>query len=748
VYERVLDWHPATGLLSPGSRVAAPTATRHSAIRKQSGTFYTPQPLAEFVVRRTLAPLVAGASAHEIARLRVLDLAMGSGAFLVAACRFLADAYGRALLSEGGIAPEDFDAERRADIRRLIAERCLAGVDLNGTAVQLARLSLWLITLAHGRPLGFLDHALRVGNSLVGASPDDLRRTDGLRRPRPAALPLFDDEALASSLRLTAEPLHRLRLTRDDSVADVRAKETLWSGLTGSNSPLEHWRMAAHLWCARWFLPGATRPIGAPELRALIDTLLRDDRTLSRPDVELRLQQARDIAAREHFFHWTLEFPDVFFDDAGVPKARPGFDAVIGNPPWEVLRNDDPPGAPDDGDQRRSGSLLRFIRESGIYRACDRGHLNLYQPFLERAQALVRPGGRVGLVMPWSFASDDGSARLRRSLLEEESVDTLIGIDNARGLFPIHRGLRFVVLVTGAGRPGRQVDARFGISEAAALEALPGRRDPLAPDGLPRITASALLQVGGAQARIPDLRHPGDLAFLQQLTAAFPPIGAAEGWQARFGRELNATDDRPAFGAVGLPVIEGKHLAPFHVDTTRAAWCVSHENACRLLRDRRFERPRLGYRDVSGAGNRLTLIAAIVPANVVTTHTIFCLRAPIDDERAQLLCALFNSYVLNAVVRMLMGGHVTTSLVEQLPVPVWTGDSDQRRLAALARRLQSGAAVPEEAAELQALAATLFGVGPDAFEMLLERFPLVPVEERRLAAAARRAGARRRSIGR
>ena len=133
VYERVLD-------LDPSAPTRQGPANRHSRHRKRTGTFYTPQRLAEFVVRRTLAPLVLGRSADEILALRVVDPAMGSGAFLVAACRYLAGAYERALIDEGRCSQADMDDETRGDVRRLIAERCLAGVDANPVAVQLGAL--------------------------------------------------------------------------------------------------------------------------------------------------------------------------------------------------------------------------------------------------------------------------------------------------------------------------------------------------------------------------------------------------------------------------------------------------------------------------------------------------------------------------------------------------------------------------------------------------------------------------------
>src|SRR5205823_1883192 len=167
VYETLLDYEPRVDAANHVTLEAG------SGVRKATGTFYTPQPIAEYLVRRTLGPLVAGATPERILRLRILDPSMGSGAFLVAACRYLAAAYERALADEGG---GDLDDRDRAVIRRTIAERCLYGVDRNPMAVQLARLSLWLATLAADRPLGFLDHRLRTGDSLLGAWLADLRR--------------------------------------------------------------------------------------------------------------------------------------------------------------------------------------------------------------------------------------------------------------------------------------------------------------------------------------------------------------------------------------------------------------------------------------------------------------------------------------------------------------------------------------------------------------------------------------------
>lgn len=178
VYETLLDYRPQTDAADPGGRRPHPRVSlvAGAGVRKATGTFYTPRTIADYIVRRTLGPLVREAAADDILRLRVVDPAMGSGAFLVAACRYLAAAYEEALIAGGGCHASDFGDQERIAIRRLVAERCLYGVDLNPMAVQLARLSLWLATLAADRPLSFLDHRLISGDSLIGAWLSCLRQ--------------------------------------------------------------------------------------------------------------------------------------------------------------------------------------------------------------------------------------------------------------------------------------------------------------------------------------------------------------------------------------------------------------------------------------------------------------------------------------------------------------------------------------------------------------------------------------------
>ena len=315
--------------------------------RRESGTHYTPKSLTEKIVEETLTPVAYRGpgdgkapeewelkSTEELLDLKICDPAMGSGAFLVQACRWLSDRLveawsvteksGGRIDSEGriveqgdiaGFEPLTPDAEERAiRARRLIAERCLYGVDRNPLAVELAKLSLWLTTMSKGRPFGFLDHNLRSGDSLLGIhdlgqlveldmNPEGTRQLRLFGRSIQAAV----EEAIALRMRLRAIPIRDIRDVEAMSGLDTESKAVL------------------------------QRPILVADklLRTSID-LSRKARAL-RAELQVLASNADDLLSRENhrsrneeenFFHWPLEFPEVF-----VIGSR-GFDAVIGNPPY------------------------------------------------------------------------------------------------------------------------------------------------------------------------------------------------------------------------------------------------------------------------------------------------------------------------------------------------------------------------------------------------------------------------------
>lgn len=737
VYESVLDYEPAV------ARAAEPTSDRPQVRpqsvrlvgtgtrRKASGTFYTPAAITAHLVRETLGPLVNGAPPEAILRLKVVDPAMGSGAFLVAACRYLAEAYERAVVRETGRMPSDITDGERAEYRRLIAQRCLYGVDVNPMAVQVARLSMWLTTLAADRPLTFLDHHMVTGDSLVGASLDDVTRQrpghSHAARGRADTLP-FDPDDIGAALR-EALPVREVLATRPDETAGiVRDKESTLRRLTGRNGPVAPLTRLADAWCAWWFWDdeGLERPL-AGEYADLMRAARGRPVGLAAHVVAPRLAAIDRVARGRRFFHWTLAFPEVFYGPEGQPLARGGFDAVISNPPWEMIRGDTGNTADRARAKRFGRQLTAFARESGVYRAAGVGHLNLYQLFVERAMGLTRPFGRVGLVVPWGLLSDCGSSDLRRHLFERCDTGTIVGFENTAGIFPVHRSVRFVLLTSSPGSPTRAFGCRFGLRDVSALDG-PGERDEDAPS---LITPGLLTRLSGDRLAVPWVRHIEDLRLIERLTSQFPALGDEHGWHARFGRELNATDDAHLFehrpvSQTGHPVVEGRQIEPFRVDVGATRHRLRSSAKLRPDLAGALRRWRLGYRDVASATNRLTVIAALVPPGAVTVHTVFCLKTsrPLRDQHV--LCAILNSFVLNFCARLWVTTHVTTDIVERLPAPCRSdGPREAEALGRMAIRLRRQPDDRATLVRLQATVARLYKLSRADLSHVLGTFPLI-----------------------
>jgi methylase of polypeptide subunit release factors len=726
VYEHVLEFEPA-------AHEGEVPLSRSGDLRKATGTFYTPRSLTSYLVREALGPLVADRSADEILALRVLDPAMGSGAFLVAACAYLADAAEAALVRDGHWHRSDVTAADRVMLRRSVAQRCLFGVDLNPTAVQVARLSLWLTTLAADKPLTFLDHRLIAGNSLVGANPDDMRRQPGGGRSsgrRPPSPSLFDASDFIPVLRQAVHARLQIERQEDDSAAVVRGKEKALASLQSAQGPVAPLARALDLWCAGWFWPTGSQPDRAT-FAELADLLLHRHSALPTRVAASLLAVADAAAARHRFLHWPVAFPEVFTNERGEPRANPGFDAIIGNPPWDMVRGDSGDSTTRLCRRDDARSLAAFARGSGIYRIDIRSHVNRYQLFVERALQLARAGGRIAFVLPGGAMTDGGSAPLRVHLFDRARIDTVVGFDNRHAIFPIHRSVRFVLVTCTTGVTTNQVRCRFRFTRPEQLDdpAAAGRQETFT------MTRAFLSRLSGADdLAIPEIENHADLRILEQISARFPALRSPDGWNVAFGRELNATDDRGSFvpfaeDAGTRCVLEGKQIDPFRTSRQGCRYQLAENARVKVPR-----RPRLAYRDVASATNRLTLIAAIVPADAVTTHTLCCLKTPVPIDAQHVLCALLNSFVANYLVRFRVNTHVTVALVARLPAPTLHPRGPTfERLSSLARTLMHSPTPADqqpEYAELQGIVARLYGLCEEDYAHVLSTFPLIPAAVR------------------
>ena len=301
----------------------------------------------------------------------------------------------------------------------------------------------------------------------------------------------------------------------------------------------------------------------------------------------------------------------------GTPLPAAGFDAVLGNPPWDMMRADH--GREEDrcASREDTGRLVRFARDSGLYASGQLGHANRYQLFVERAIALTRPGGRLGLVLPWGLAADHGSAPLRRLLFSRASVDTLIGFDNRDAVFPIHRSVKFLLATATAGRETKEIACRLGERDPSALDSDDSNSSPWFPVTL---TRSAIERLSGDDLSIPDLKSAADLAIAERLAALFPPLGTPESWGARFGRELNVTDDRAVLRSTKRASRQGKHAPVARADTVDRGCPRRRQAAFRHSSPSRL--PRCRQSDQSLDADRHN-----PPCRCVSTHTIFVQHA-------------------------------------------------------------------------------------------------------------------------
>ena len=383
--------------------------------RKATGSFYTPQFIVDYMVKSALGPLVDQCStAEEILDLRVLDLAMGSGHFLVEATDYLA----QKLLERGLTGSEDQESDAQTDLtelRRVVVERCIYGVDINPLAVELAKLSLWLNTVAKGRPLSFLDHHLRCGNSLVGAraseiaiSPSGAMKIGLAKGTASRQLMLFDDERFRDHLRQYTSSLERTTALRSDSREIVKEK-----GRILKETAKEHqlpYKEIADVWCS-WFFDNQYDSSTYDEMVSYLQGTAASLGTAAKD----ALSKARQLARDNHFFHWDLEFPDVFQAVGAADGSPGGFHCIVGNPPYVRVRR------------------LRELDEEAIdyyeSRFETAHHVwDVYMLMFERAAELTARGGRASLIVPIQVLHQPNARGLRALLLEHGNVAAVVDL--------------------------------------------------------------------------------------------------------------------------------------------------------------------------------------------------------------------------------------------------------------------------------------------------------------------------------
>ena len=391
--DRKVDRDATPDIVPSGTPILQPTDER-----RRSGSHYTPRSLTEPIVAEALRPIFERlgprAEPEQILDLKVLDPATGSGAFLVEACRQLAARLMEAWSIHGGPAEIPDDEDELLHARRLVAQRCLYGVDRNPMAIDLARMSIWLATFARDHEFTFIDHTLKYGDSLVGLTQPQIEGLDW-EADEYAHQEELGADAIRAQLAEASE-LHRLiREAGSDSPRDE-----LFAFFEEAKEAIARARLLGHLTIAAFF-KGKNKKQRKDLLKQLRDAVQRGE-------AEQCLSWFRDLGGNGTAplapFHWEVEFPEVF------DRENPGFDAVIGNPPFagkNSVAASNVSGYPE---------WLKWAHEKS------HGNADLVAHFFRRAFDLLRDGGTFGLIATNTIAQGDTRASGLRWICENDGA--------------------------------------------------------------------------------------------------------------------------------------------------------------------------------------------------------------------------------------------------------------------------------------------------------------------------------------
>lgn len=628
VYESLLELVPQ--IAKDGRQFAFATGgeTKGNA-RKTTGSYYTPDSLVQVLLDSALEPVIAdtiaknpGNEVEALLGLSIVDPACGSGHFLLAAARRLASHVAR--IQANGTPSA---AEYRHALRQVVG-RCIFGVDLNPMAVELCKVGLWMEAVEPGLPLTFLNSHIQHGNALLGTTPELMAK--GV--PDAAWDPIEgDDKKTASALKkrskkaaegqrsfdtLWSKPVDaeaqtvtravvELDAASDVNVEALANKEQRWGCILGSPE-YRHQKFVADAWCAAFVWP---KQPGELADAAPTNDLWRQLRDGQGAAPALSVKTVEELADQYRFFHWHLQFPQVF--------AKGGFDVVLGNPPWEKIklleqeffasRSDAIAKAQNAAARKKAIAALpetdpalwnewsaasrvaegqsQFVRESGRYPLCGKGDVNTYTLFAEHNNTQIRSTGRAGFIVPSGIATDDTTKDFFGSLVTGNRLRSLYDFQSGSGLFGEigHARFKFCLLTLGPGTGG--ADLLFFARSVAEL---------LNRDRHFSLTLSDFEALNPNTKTCPTFRSRRDadvnLAMYRRAGVFWREAGAESDesgnpWHIQFSRMLDMTNDAGLFrtraqmdaagqsyggnwfevaGAIHLPLLEAKMAHHFN----------------------------------------------------------------------------------------------------------------------------------------------------------------------------------------
>lgn len=630
VYESLLELVPEAAL-SGGARKFGfigdeeEGSTKGNA-RKLTGSYYTPDSLVQELIKSALEPVIARTLAENpqepvkaLLALTVCDPACGSGHFLLAAARRIADEVALLHASEGNPTQQDF----RHALRDVVAH-CIYGVDKNPMAVELARTALWLEAYTPDRPLTFLDAHLRCGDALLGVldeailqegipdkafnvlSGDDKEVVKRIKKANRDALKGINKVKEKSRQMLSLDlgesvDADAFEALTDDTLEALQAKRAAHAVLE-ANIAASRARLAADIFVAAFVLPKTAQTEARVPTSQDLWLVLNGDHP--RPDIA---ESAHAAAQAAQAFHWWQAFPQV--------KAKGGFDVLLGNPPWERIKLQEeeffatrsplvaeaqhkaergrriallaegmllhtlypeveaaqglvPPNGAEQAlyaeflsARRNAEAASLFAHDAGRYPLTGVGDVNTYALFAETFAQLMAEAGRAGFIVPTGIATDDSTKAYFAGLTQAGRLASMYDIENREAVFPsVHRSYKFCLLTLGRAEAAEFVCFATQPHQLADSR----RRFTLTPDEFRLINPNTLT--------CPVFRSERDAALTKKLYRAAPVLIAegppeANPWGIRFMRQMDMANDSGLFFDAQtpsrMPLYEAKMIHQF-----------------------------------------------------------------------------------------------------------------------------------------------------------------------------------------
>lgn len=509
VYEGLLELHPVIENMDVTNPAYINFTFHEGTDRKTTGSYYTRPDLVNELIKSALIPVIEERlkshtgnkeeQAKSLLKLKVCDAASGSGHMVLAAGRTIAWYLARVQSGEENPAPSLF----RNCLREVI-QHCIYAVDMNPDAVELCKLALWLEGHSSGKPLSFLDHKIRCGNSLVGVNdlsvlekgiPDgafnaitgdnkeicrELKKNNSTFNIK-KQFKLDFGQSSTNETHAFSTDYHQLEDIKQDDVEAVRKVKTKFEQLRSNRSWYKDWT-ACNLWASAFYWNYTEENKQSAPSSERLASFLTNPSAAYGP----MIGKANALSMEHQFFHWILEFPDVF--------EQGGFDVVLGNPPWERIklqqqeffatRDISITNAPNASARNKMINSLpqtnpslyqeyevamhgadatgKFLRESGRCQLTATGDINTYSIFAELTSSLVNERGATGIIVPTGIATDDSNKAFFGAMVENNRLISLFDFENKEAIFQsVHRSYKFCLLTLSGSNIGKR-KAQFG----------------------------------------------------------------------------------------------------------------------------------------------------------------------------------------------------------------------------------------------------------------------------------------------